>query len=178
MRGRTWTAVTFGESFQASLACWFSNKMWSQETGGTRTKFKPGRTKDEHKNLGIRCCHCLVVQTDDDKPVSTNMRASWVPEDCSESQERQQGTGNHRSSATKEKGLERRRKTRNREHQSTCSSHIRQPDPNSRKRGMFLNQNETKQLRKRKKIFSHRTWSIWTRRKAGLKWATRWAFLK
>jgi hypothetical protein len=60
VRGRTWNTVTFGESFQANFACWFSNKMWSRETGGTRTKFKPGRTKDEHKNPGIRCCYCLV----------------------------------------------------------------------------------------------------------------------
>ncbi len=103
---------------------WFSNKMWARETGCTRTKFKLGRIKNEHKNLGIRCCCCrLVVQTDNDNPVSTKKRVSLAPEDRSESQERQQGTGNHRSSATKENGLGTRRKTRDRERQNTSSSH-------------------------------------------------------
>ncbi len=134
----------------ANFFCLVSNKIWGRETGCTRTKFKARQNKEWTQEPRIRCCCCcLVVQTDNDNPVSNKKRVSWAPEDRSESQERQQGTGNHRSSATKENGLGTRRKTINRERQSTCSSHIPQADPNSRNSGIALKPRENRNKDKR-----------------------------
>jgi len=112
-----------------------------------------------------------VVQTDNDNPASTKKRVSLAPEDRSESQERQQGTRNHRSSATKENGLGTRRKSRNRERQSTSSSHIRQANPNSRNSSISLKPRQNKNNDDR---YSGESSAIGhgseRKEKAGLKW--------